>query len=297
MPASTRASLRGLRTFCVAARYESFRTAGEELFITPSAVSYQIKNLEEELGEQLFDRNSRDLRLTATGKALYEEAGPLIEQLDAVAARYKKGATSSAIRISVQPFFASEYFVPRLSEFTARHPEIDIQVGTSDESSEKHPSDADLSIRLFRQPPANTLSHLLFPLRMVPGGSREFKKTIRVEKNRIVSDFPVIVHETHPKAWQQWAKAAGMTLPKSSKVTRLDSMIAVVRAAQRGIGAALVPVPIGDLWFKEGSVVRLFKDEYVAEVSYYLVCSEDRANDPSVSLLRQWIVQNFAESS
>ena len=74
-------------------------------------------------------------------------------------------------------------------------------------------------------------------------------------------------------------------------------MIAVVRAAQRGIGAALVPVPIGDLWFKEGSVVRLFKDEYVAEVSYYLVCSEDRANDPSVSLLRQWIVQNFAETS
>ena len=62
--AQPKLSLRGLRTFCVAARYESFRTAGEELFITASAVSHQIKSLEEELGEQLFDRNSRELSLT-----------------------------------------------------------------------------------------------------------------------------------------------------------------------------------------------------------------------------------------
>ncbi|NNF40376.1 MAG: LysR family transcriptional regulator [Woeseiaceae bacterium] len=297
MPGSTKASLRGLRTFCIAARYESFRTAGEELFITPSAVSHQIKNLEEELGELLFDRNSRDLSLTETGKALYEEASPLIEQLDAVVSRHKKGATISSIRISVQPFFASEYFVPRLSEFTAEHPEIDIQVGTSDESSEKHPSDADLSIRLFREPPSNMWSHLLFPLRMVPAGSHDFKKMLRVRKGQIVSEFPIIVHETHPKAWKHWAKSAGIKLPENRKVTRLDSMIAVVRAAQRGIGAALVPVPIGDLWFEEGSVVRLFKNEYVAKVSYYLVCAEDRVDDKSVSLLRQWIVDNFAEDT
>ena len=70
MPNSPKVSLRGLRTFCVAARYESFRTAGEELFITASAVSYQIKSLEEELGELLFDRNSRVLKLTDIGKSL-----------------------------------------------------------------------------------------------------------------------------------------------------------------------------------------------------------------------------------
>jgi LysR family glycine cleavage system transcriptional activator len=296
MPSKPKLSLRGLRTFCVAARYESFRTAGEELFITASAVSHQIKSLEEELGEQLFDRNSRELSLTATGQALYADVSPLIEQLNAVAAKYKKGAIKSSIRISVQPFFASEYFVPRLSEFTAMHPDIDIQVGTSDESSEKHPSDADLSIRLFRAPPANMPSNLLFPLRLAPAGSPEFKKSIKVKDGKIVSDFPIIVHETHPKAWKRWAKAARIELPENGKVTRLDSMIAVVRAAQRGIGAALVPVPIGELWFKEGSVVRLFKDEYVADVSYYLVCTEDRAEDESVSLLRDWIVQNFADS-
>jgi LysR family glycine cleavage system transcriptional activator len=290
-------SLRGLRTFCVAARYESFRTAAEELFITASAVSHQIKSLEEELGELLFDRNSRELSLTETGRALYDDVSPLIEQLDAVASTYKKGAVKSSIRMSVQPFFASEYFVPRLSEFTAKHPDIDIQVGTSDESSEKHPADADLSIRLFSEPPVNMPSNLLFPLRLVPAGSPAFKKSVKLKGRKIVSEFPIIVHETHPKAWIRWAKAAHIELPVHTKVTRLDSMIAVVRAAQRGIGAALVPVPIGDLWFKEGSVVRLFEDEYVADVSYHLVCSEDRVRDPSVSLLRDWIVQNFADSA
>jgi LysR family glycine cleavage system transcriptional activator len=264
-------SLRGLRTFCIAARYESFRTAGEELFITASAVSHQIKSLEEELGEQLFDRTSRELRLTETGKSLYADASPLIEQLDTVVAKYKKGATSSSIRISVQPFFASEYFVPRLSEFTAENPEIDIQVGTSDETTEKHPSDADLSIRLFRSPPPDMPSNLLFPLRMVPAGSPDFKKGMKVKNKKIVSEFPIIVHETHAKAWAQWASAAGIELPENNKVIRLDSTIAVLRAAQRGIGAALVPVPMGNLWFKEGSIVLL--------------------------RLRDWILQKFADAT
>ena len=291
----SKVSLRGLRTFCVAARYESFRTASEELFITSSAVSHQIKSLEEELGQQLFERGSRELKLTDVGRSLYEEVSPLINELDAIAAGYRSGVASSSVRVSVQPFFGSEFFVPRLSEFTAEHPEIDIQVGTSDESTEKHPSDADLSIRLFRSPPSGMPSHLLFPLRMVPAASPDFKKNMVVKKKKIVSDFPIIVHETHPKAWSQWADAAGIELPENSKVIRLDSTIAVLRAAQRGIGAALVPVPMGNLWLKEGSVVRLFNKEFVADVSYYLVCKDDRAADKSVLLLRDWILENFAD--
>jgi len=291
----TNVGLRALRTFCVAARHGSFRTAGEELFITASAVSHQIKSLEQELGEPLFDRNSRDLRLTEVGRSLLEEAGPLIDQLDTVVARYKRGSRPRSVRISVQPFFASEYFVPRLSEFTAAHPEIDIKVGTSDETAENHPADADLSIRLFRAPPPGLRSDLLFPLTLAAAGSPDFKKGLEVRDDCIVSEFPLIIHETYPMAWKQWSKSAGIALPGNSKATRLDSMIAVVRACERGLGAALVPVPLADLWFKYGSIVRLFSQQLVTEVSYYLVVREDRANDPAVSLLRDWILQNFRE--
>ena len=278
----------------MAARYESFRAAGEELFITASAVSHQIKSVEEELGERLFDRTSRELRLTDAGRSLYEEVGPLIDQVDATVARFRNRKAVSSIRVSVQPFFASEYFIPRLSEFTDAHPEIDIQVNATDESAEKHPASADLSIRLFRLPPEELESNLLFPLRLVPAGSPEFKEKIVVSKKAVVSEFPLIVHETHPKAWKQWSESSGIALPDGAKKTRLDSMIAVVRAAQRGIGAALVPVPIGDLWFAEGSIVRLFKQELVADSSYYLVCRPDRVADESVRLFKDWILQEFA---
>jgi len=296
MPASSRVSSRGLRAFCMAARYESFRTAADALHITASAVSHQIKNLEEALGEQLFDRGSRELKLSVTGALLYQDVNPLIEQLDAVIAKYSKDAAHSSIRISVQPFFASEFFIPRLQEFTLANPGIDIQVGTSDESAEKHPADADLSIRLFHNPPMDMQADLLFPLRMVPASSPEFKQALVVKNRKILSEFPIIVHETYPKAWQEWEQVSGITIPGASKTTRLDSMIAVVRAAQRGIGAALIPVPVGTLWFEEGSIVRLFDQELVADVSYYLVCSTDRAKDEDIICFRDWILRNFAKA-
>ena len=292
--AAPRTSLRGLRTFCIAARYESFKAAASDLFITASAVSQQIKSLEDELGAKLFERGSRDLALTEEGAALFEALDPLIDELDAVVANFKQTGQRKSVRISVQPFFASEFFVPRLREFTAMHPEVDIQVGTSDEASEKLPADADLAVRLFRQPPAGTRADLLFPLRMAPAGSKEFKKTIKLRGNRIVSDFPLVVHETRPKAWREWARSSGIEPPRDAKITRLDSMIAVVRAAEQGIGAALVPVPISEQWFRQGTIVRLFDEELVADVSYFLVSRDDRADDPPVETLRRWILERFA---
>ena len=294
MAQASRSSLRGLRTFCVAARYESFRAAAEELFITASAVSHQVKGLEQELGLQLFERGTRELRLTDVGSALYRELDTLIDELDEVVARFRKTPHRRSVRISVQPFFASEFFVPRLSEFTAQHPDIDIKVGTSDESAEKHPADADLSIRLFRSPPDGLRSDRLFALRMVPAGSPAFKKNLAVKERRVTSEFPIIIHETRPRAWAAWSKASGISLPAESKITRLDSMIAVVRAAEQGIGAALVPVPLADLWFRQGSIVRLFDEELLADQSYYLVSRDDRGGDDSVGTLREWILQIFA---
>ena len=294
MKSPPRSSLRGLRTFCVAARYESFKTAASELFVTSSAVSQQVKGLEEELGLRLFERSAREVVLTEDGRALYRALGPLVEQLDAVVADFRKAGRRKSVRVSVQPFFASEFFVPRLSEFTGKHPRIDIQVGTSDETSEKLPADADLSIRLFSKPPAGARSDLLFPLRMVPAGSAAFKKTVKVRNKRIVSDFPLIVHDTRPKAWKEWSKSTGIALPDDARVTRLDSMIAVVRAAEQGIGAALVPVPIAEQWFKQRTIVRLFDEELVADVSYYLVSHEGRSADDAVDTLRTWILERFA---
>ena len=253
-------SLRGLRTFCVAAKHESFSAAGEELFITPSAVSHQIKSLEEELGLRLFDRAAREIRLTGTGRALYAEIGPHVEQIDAIVATFHTDAPRSLVRMSVQPFFASEFFVPRLSEFTARNPEIDIQGGAQrrelGESSRGRRS-VDTAVPLAAAgrrvtPPVPAAA----PAGRLAGAgrSRSGSKT-----SGSSATFRLIIHESLPEGLE----AVGEEHPASgyrqdSKVTRLDSMIAVVRAVEQGIGAALVPVPMADQWFRQGTLVRLF---------------------------------------
>jgi len=290
---STRLSLRGLRTFCIAARYESFREAAEDLFITASAVSHQIKSLEKELGQELFERSSRSLRLTEAGRSMFEEACPLMSQLDDVVARYRRSAKRKSLRISVQPFFASELFVPKLHEFTEKHPDLDLRVDTSDETSQKLAANADVGIRLFRSPPAD--AERLFSLRLVPAGSPEFKAGIVLEEDRIVSKFPIIVHETRPTAWQQWARVTGIRLPAETNAIRLDSMIAVARAAQRGMGAALVPAALSDRWFESGSLVPIFDKELVSNDAYYLICRQDGENREDIRVLRDWVLQNFNE--
>lgn len=298
MPVTTgNLSLRGLRTFCVAAEHESFRDAAAKLFVTASAVSHQIKNLEEELGKVLFDRRTRALALTDAGQALYDDVHPLIRELDDVTSRHKVALTRSALHISVQPFFASELFVPRLAEFRNEHPGIDIVVDTSDESSEKHPGKADVSIRIFKSPPADLTADRLFPLRLVPAATPEFRDTLKIRANKIISDFPLIVHETRPTAWQQWQRSSDIELPKNVTSLRLDSMIAVARAAERGLGAALVPVQLSDSWFRSGSLVRLFPHELTTSDSFYFVYRNNVADNDNVRFLRHWVVQNFVAPS
>lgn len=288
-----RMSMRGIRTFCVAARHGSFRVAADELFITASAVSHQLKKLEEELGVKLFKRRSRDLELTDAGRILYDEADSAIRRLDAIADSLRPETPQATLRVSVQPFFASEMFVPRLSQFTALHPEIDISVDTSDESVEKHPPTADVSIRLFGSLPKGLTATVLFPLMLVPACSPEFRAGLNMVGWNVRESFPLVVHTTRPDAWRLWSEFSGIHIPKTRNVIRLDSMIAVARAVERGLGAALLPLPLSNAWFQSGSLVRLFDQEMRSSDAYYVVHEKQQGHRPEVRALRNWVLQEF----
>lgn len=288
-----KSSLRGLRTFCAAAELGSFRAAAERLFITASAVSHQIRNLEDEFGLKLFDRTPRAISLTAEGRSLYEEVRPLIENLDDVTARFRRTDSRSILRISVQPFFASELFVPRLPDFRRQHPNIDIKVDTSDESAEKHPAEADVSIRLFKSPPKSLAADRLFSLSLAPVGSPEFQKSLQIRARKVVGPFATVVHETRPRAWQDWQAVSGISLPDDSTSIRLDSMIAVARAAQQGLGAALMPRQLSKRWIDSDALVPLFATELATDDAYYVVCREADRDADNVRVLRTWVLSQF----
>ncbi len=293
-PGNRPASLRALRTFCAAARHTSFKLAAEELFVTASAVSHQIKSLEAELGTSLFDRGKGTLALTPAGETLFSDVDPLIRQIDQLTSRVRNRLQRQSLHMSIQPFFASELFVPRLAEFTAQHPEIDMQIDTSDESSEKHPAGADVSIRLFRSAPSNLAADAFFPLRLVPACSPALRDKIVSGKKKAVGPFPMLVHGRRTGQWQRWVESAGIELPEPSSTVQLNSTVQVIRAAEQGLGVAIVPMPLSKALFDSGRLVPLYEHEAPTRERYYFVCSADAADKPHVQALRKWVLKTFS---
>ena len=289
-----RISLRGLRTFCIVARRSSFRLAADELFLTPSAISHQMKGLESELDVKLFDRSARDLSLTEAGNSLFEESEPLIMQLDEVASRFHARFGKRPLRVTVQPFFATEMLLPRLSGFINDNPDVAINIDTEDQSAEKHPDQADVSIRLFRKAPKNLEFAELFRLQLVPACSPGLLDKSPGIANGSLADAPLIVHSRRPKAWGDWARFTGVDIGDQSGAIRLETMISVARAAQQGLGVALVPLPLSESWFGSGDLVRLSKHEMDTPDRYLIVTREEDAQSTEVLRFRQWVLQEFA---
>lgn len=283
--------MRALRTFCSAARHESFKLAAEELFVTASAVSHQIKALEDDLGVILFDRIGNTLTLTPAGKALFDEIDPLLRQLRQVTERFRSRHQRQTLRISVQPYFASELFVPRLAEFASLHPEIDMQIDTNDEAAEKHPSIADVSIRIFKKAPPNLVAEAFYPLRVIPACAPELFEQI-VEQGR-VNPFPMIIHDRRRDQWKNWTKASGISLPEPSRVIELNSTVAVVNAARQRLGVAMIPMPLSQKLFDSGELVPLHDFEAPTKDRYYFVCPPELESKPAVQALRSWVLKTL----
>ncbi|MCG8370040.1 MAG: LysR substrate-binding domain-containing protein [Proteobacteria bacterium] len=285
-------SMRALRAFCTAAERGSFRRAAEDLFLTASAVSHQIKQLEEAMGVLLFQRQPRSLKLTGSGRALLDELSPVLEDLDLVIERNCTRGSRIALRISVQPFFASELLMPRLSEFLADNPGISITVDTADEEPDRHDKTADASVRLFSSPPLE--GDRLFPLRLIPMGSPALYDSVEVVAGRITSEFPLVVHNARPGAWQKWQKSSGIRLPRQATTIRLNSMIAVARAAEQGLGAALMPAQLCNDRIESGALTPLFDHELESTEAYYLISRPRKPESDRIGTFRNWVLQEFA---
>lgn len=281
--------MRALRAFCAAAERESFREAAEELYLTASAVSHQIKHLETELANDLFTRTARGLTLTDSGQALYNDLQPVLDALDMVIERHSALPARGSLRISVKPFFASEVLVPRLNEFSKMHPGLNIDVDTSGENTEN----SDASIRLYPTSSAPKTADKLFSVRLIPVSSPAFYDSIKVRAGKIVSDFPIIVHDSRPGAWGQWQRSSRIRLPSDSKTIRLDSMIAVARAAEQGLGAALIPAHLVDRWLQAQVLVPLFDHELRAKDAYYFSCHSSTQENAALSAFRAWVLQEL----
>jgi len=290
-------STKTLRAFQLAARSGSFKTAASQLFLTPSAVSHQIRALEEELGVPLFHRGARTLTLTDAGSRYLEEIEFLFERLDAATRELRARAGRSTLRLRVASFFANEFLLPRLAALHTAQPEIDLEIDTDGTGTDIHPADADVSIVLGSGSWSELQAHRLFPQAYVPACSAALFARTPITSIEQLNGETLLVFEARKDGWERWAESAGLQMPRPRKRIAFNNMSALVRATERSAGIGLVPAPLSAERFRAKSLVRLFDHEWETEDSYYLVHRAEVGPRPEVIAFRKWLLAELRAAS
>jgi LysR family glycine cleavage system transcriptional activator len=285
--------LKNLRAFCAAARHRSFKFAADELCVTPSAVSHQMRELETALGMRLFERKTRALELTTAAHRLLDEVEPLLEALDRALTQLARRNGRQTLRVRAPALFASELFIPRLAGFCEANPQVDVQLDSRDPRPATHPPTADVSILLADQAPAGMKSVRLFSSPLIAVCAREHAARVAQLGREVFGTLALIVDRTRPFAWDRWAEEVGLDRPEPKQVIEFDTMPAVVRAAERGLGVALVPAVLCDSWMRSGALVRVFAVQLPTADSYYLVSRLKDADKPQVKALTRWALAEY----
>jgi LysR family glycine cleavage system transcriptional activator len=282
-------SLKAIKTFQIAARHSSFAVAADELCITPSAVSHQIKSLETQLGMPLFSRGARALALTDAGARYLEQIDDLFIRLDAVTEQLRARYGRNSVRLHVPAYFASEMLLPRLSEFSQLHAGVDLRIETSG-GGRLHSPEADISIVVGSGPWNGLVAHPLFAQTLVPACSPELLAEKPVARYEDLNAHTLLVHEARREDWDRWASAVGMKPLRPAQIVRIDSMSAATRAAEKKIGIALLPAELSRRKLAAGRLVRVFEDELVTQENYtLLVRAEDETRD-DIRALCGWLI-------
>ena len=286
-------SLKYLRTFQVAGRHLSFKDAADELSVTASAVSHQIRNLEKFLGVKLFQRLTRSLEFTGAGEKYFHFLDTIFSRLESETQQLRSEFGREIVRLCVPPFFAEEAILPKLLSFQSDSPQTDIRVTTQPSAIREHSADADLSIFLGKPERRNLDTRILFGRKQVVACAHKYLDEHPMGTYKDLNGQTLLVHDMWPDAWQTWAEAVGTKPPVPGKLLRSDSMSAIARAAQQGLGVALISWPLGQGWFGADMLCRVFDEEIETGMGFYVAWRAEDAERPEVKKLRDWIVTEF----
>jgi len=286
-----------LRTFEAAARHGSFKTAADELHVTPAAVSQQIRLLEENLGVRLFDRLARGVVLTEQGRFYLAGVSDGLNRLGAATDRLLQPDLSGPLAISTLPSFASYWLIPRLPRFQARYGAVALQITAATSLVNVRQGEADVAIRFGRgNYPGVRAEHLMNDV-IFPVCSPALLRGATPKSVRELLRYPLIhdvgVSEGEPWAeWSTWAREDGADASNAPSHLRLGDTNLVLAAAMEGQGIALARRTITQGLIDRGLLVRpLGSVSRPTDYAYYFVCSEDRFDNPKVVALRDWLIE------
>jgi LysR family glycine cleavage system transcriptional activator len=307
--------LNSLRAFETAARHLSFSLAAAESNVTQSAISRQIKGLEDFLGFPLFRRLPRSLELTEQGRRFAEPLHVAFEQLYRATEAVLNDQRPTTLNINVLPTLATKWLIPRLLHFAAAKPNIEVRMITSIRPVDFRVEEIDVAIRvgpvLKRQKKSKSPIDLVMTKDWMDVRATPFLSDTLVpvcapsllKKGPPIFQPSDLLHHTlihnasRERGWPYWLETMGLDATQINHCIAYGHFFMTIQAAIEGKGIALVPTVLIQDELKSGSLIALFEDKQVETGSYYFLCRESDWRSPKIQHFREWLMKEAAPTA
>jgi LysR family glycine cleavage system transcriptional activator len=281
--------LHALKAFDAAARLGRFRDAALALGLSESAISHQIKRLEDYLGVALFARTGNSVTLSEAGRRYFDEIEPAFDKMRRATEAIRGPSDLARVALTLPGTLATFWLIPRLGNLEARHPDISLQLITTTRVVDLRREQIQLGIRYGRAPwPGLQSEHLLdeqaFPV-CAPG----LIDPAKTSPAQALRKLRIIVNDTALTEWQDWCAAHGLEPPTGRGAIVLHASDQTLGAALEGLGMAIGRRPLVDRWLDEGRLIAPFGSADRSGAAYYLVYPEGIELSAPARKVARWL--------
>ncbi|MDX8347135.1 LysR substrate-binding domain-containing protein [Cognatiyoonia sp. IB215446] len=281
--------LNALRAFEAAGRHESFSGAAEELNVNHSAISRHVRGLEDRLGAQLFRDLPRGVALTQAGARYLAAITPALDRI-AEATEVFHQRPAGQVTVDAEPLFTMKWLVPRLGDFYARFPDVELRLQANSELADLSRYEADVALRFFHAGPANQAAPLLSDAPLYPFAAPKLVPTPLSPEELL--KLPLL-RDRREDTWRHWARLAGCPPPAAAASDwRMRARLAY-ESALAGHGVILASSELAQTDLAEGRLVQC-SDIGFRMGSYHLVLAEGVLRRSAVRLFRDWLLDQSA---
>ncbi|MGF1757082.1 LysR substrate-binding domain-containing protein [Photobacterium sagamiensis] len=290
--------LRAVQYFEAVARFNSFSKAAEALNVTQSAVSHQVRLLEEYLGENLFVRKGRLLSLTPIGERYFDDVSPSLLNISQASQQIREGE-GGKIRLALYSALAVKWLIPRLENLRQLHPEIELTLNMVADEPECSDQVADCFITVM-PPKRNFVSEFLYTERLYPVCSHKLWQQIQDKPlPEALWQHPLLSVESILKAkgkdWQHWCERGGFELPATANMSYFSHMLLAAEAARYDQGITFLNNYLMTDQDRQQNLVRIPMHDLPTGDDFYFVYKKARANQSEIVTLGRWLKQQCYE--
>ncbi|TBR41746.1 transcriptional regulator GcvA [Marinomonas agarivorans] len=291
--------LNTLRCFEAAARHGSFIKAANELSVTPSAVSHQIKSLESFLGVALFFRSKRRVTLSDAGKEYLAPISAIFTQLEeATTELMDKKNSGGVLKLSVAPAFLSRWLMPRMESFQDQYPDVQIEIIESTTNVDFDATQIDMAVYFGDGDWPGLEKHFLRNASLAPVCNPSLLKPNQPIRTPDDMRFYPLLHVAKRKhEWNEWLTQNGYNPKQFLRGLMFSNGALTASAAVQGLGIALVDPSFIASEIHQGSLRVLFNQHLITESAFYLVYPNDHAVSSAMKAFQKWIIEQMAEEN